>query len=295
MTRIEHVATSLGAADRVALIAGSGRLPVDVAEGLEAAGKPPFVILLEGEAVETGAFAPYERISLPVEAIGGLVPLLRRNKITHLVMAGGAARRPKVTRIHWNFALLRLVPRVVAALAQGDNGLLSAIVHHLEDNGIKVLGPHEILPHLLARAGPMTRARPQRADRRDLAAAMEAALAIGRLDVGQAAVAIGGRAVALEGIEGTDGLLERVRDLRSHGRLAGRARGVLVKCAKPGQEVRADLPSIGPGTVERAHAAGLAGVGVEAGRALVLDYAQTIERADTLGLFVVGLEGATAP
>ena len=107
------------------------------------------------------------------------------------------------------------------------------------------------MPDLLAGEGVMTRAKPTAADRKDLAAAFAAAKAIGALDIGQAAVAIGGRAIALEGVEGTDGLLARARALRSHGRLAGKKRGVIVKCAKPGQELRADLPAIGPQTVER--------------------------------------------
>jgi DUF1009 family protein len=103
-------------------------------------------------------------------------------------------------------------------------------------------------------------------------------------------VAIGGRVIALEGIEGTNGMLERVKDLRQHGRLAGKAGGVLVKCAKPRQEMRADMPTIGPQTVELAHAAGLSGVGIEAGRSLVMDGPDMIALADRLGLFVVGLE-----
>ena len=98
--------------------------------------------------------------------------------------------------------------------------------------------------------------------------------------IGQAAVAIGGRVVALEGVEGTDGLLERVKALRANGRIAGIGRGVLVKCAKPGQELRADLPTIGPATIARAHAAGLAGVAVEAERAFVLEFDATINHAD---------------
>ena len=80
-----------------------------------------------------------------------------------------------------------------------------------------------------------------------------------------------------------------------HGRVGGRKRGVLVKCAKPGQELRADLPGIGPATVNAAHAAGLAGIGVEAGHSLVLDFGETVKRADALGLFVVGLPAGGKP
>jgi DUF1009 family protein len=101
--------------------------------------------------------------------------------------------------------------------------------------------------------------------------------------------------VALEDIEGTDALLARIGTLRGHGRLAGRKRGVLVKCAKPGQELRADLPTIGLATVEAAHAAGLAGIAVEAGRSFVLQQAETIARADELGLFIVGVGTAEHP
>jgi DUF1009 family protein len=137
--------------------------------------------------------------------------------------------------------------------------------------------------------GCYTKAAPQASDRRDIDAARTAAEAIGALDIGQGAVAIGGRAIALEGLEGTNGLLERVRDLRGHGRLAGKTGGVLVKCLKPGQELRADLPTVGPTTIELAHAAGLSGIAVEAGRSLVIDGPELVARADALGLFALGL------
>ena len=146
------------------------------------------------------------------------------------------------------------------------------------------------MPDLIAGDGVMTKAETDRRRPQGLAAAFAAAKAIGALDIGQAAIAIGGRAIALEGVEGTDGLLARTRELRSHGRLAGKQRGVIVKCAKPGQELRADLPAIGPLTVAAAHEAGLAGIGVEAGRSLILDYETVCADSDALGLFVIGLQ-----
>jgi DUF1009 family protein len=288
MTTPEDRGVRIGSSNRVALIAGSGQLPVDVASGLAEKGHPPFVIMVKGEALERTALEIYNHEEIAPEEAGDLVPMLKRNQITHLVMAGGVSRRPNLRRIKWSLSLLRVLPKVIYALARGDNTLLSALVEYIEANGIKVIGAHEILPNLLAREGLMSTARPSAADTRDVEAALEAALAIGRLDVGQAAVAIGGRPIALEGIEGTDGLLERVKDLRTHGRLAGIGRGVLVKCAKPGQEVRADLPTIGPATIERAHAARLAGVAVEAERTFVLEFGKTVERANALGLFLVG-------
>lgn len=273
--------------DRIAIVAGSGRLPIDLAENLAARGDRPFVAMTQGEA--SAALAAFDHEELPLEDFASLGAMLKRHGVTHAVFAGGIARRPKVTALKPSLALLRFLPRAVAALGKGDDGVLRALASGLESLGVKVVGAHDIAPDLLATEGPMGAVSPQKSDWRDIEAAAAAARAIGALDIGQAAVAVGGRAIALEGIEGTDGLLERVRHLRPHGRIAGKTRGVLVKCAKPGQELRMDLPTIGPATVTAAHAAGLAGIGVEAERSLVLDLAKVIAEADRLGLFVVGL------
>jgi len=279
----------LSPGDRVGIVAGSGKLPINVAERLVAAGHSPFVALVEGEADRNSFLTSCEHEFLALENFAALVPVMRRHNVTHIVLAGGVDRRPNWRAVRPNLALLRILPRAIAALARGDDGLLRILVRGLEDYGFKVVGAHEILPDILSPQGLMTRIAPQKGDWRDLDAALEAALAIGKLDIGQGAVSIGGRVVALEGIEGTDCLLARVADMRDHGRLAGKKRGVLVKCSKPGQEKRADLPTIGPKTVEGAHAAGLAGIGVEAGSSLILDFGPMVARADQLGLFVVGL------
>jgi UDP-2,3-diacylglucosamine hydrolase len=279
----------LSPGERVGIVAGSGRLPINVAERLVAAGHAPFVVLIEGEAGSDPALLACEHETLPLESFAEFVPVMKRHGVTHIVLAGGIDRRPNWRAVRPSFALLRILPRAIAALAKGDDGLLRILVRGLESFGFKVVGAHEIIPDILAPKGAMTRATPTEADWRDLNAALEAALAIGRLDIGQGAISIGGRVIALEGIEGTDCLLARVADMRDHGRLAGKKRGVLVKCAKPQQEKRADLPTIGPATVEGAHAAGLAGIGIEAGNSLVLDFGRMVERADELGLFVVGL------
>ncbi|MFD9897205.1 LpxI family protein [Mesorhizobium sp. NPDC059025] len=274
---------------RVGIIAGGGRLPTDVANGLGEQGHKPFVLMVQGEALPESALGKFEHEVLSLENIGSLVGILRRRGITHVVLAGEIRRRPRLGAMRFNLGLLAIVPLVISALARGDDGLLKVVVRGLEARGFTVVGAHQIVPDLTATEGALTRLAPSTADWKDIEAAHEAAIAIGMLDIGQGAVAVGGRAIALEGIEGTDGLLARVRELRGHGRLAGKKGGVLVKCAKPGQELRVDLPSIGLQTVEGAHAAGLAGIAVEAGRSLVLDSSAVIAKADALGLFVVGL------
>ncbi|WP_192245190.1 LpxI family protein [Mesorhizobium silamurunense] len=296
MTRAEPAEARLALApgSRVGIIAGGGSLPVEVAEGLAKQGHPPFIILAKGEVDREADFAAYEQATLALEDIGSLLPLLKRQGISHLVLAGEIRRRPRLTKIRPTPGLLAIIPSVIIALARGDDGLLKVLTRGLEKRGITVVGAHEIVAELTAGEGTLTATGPKQSDWRDIEAGRAAAKAIGALDIGQAAVAVGGRVIALEGIEGTKGLLERTRELRGHGRLAGKTRGVLVKCAKPGQELRADLPSIGPQTVEAAHAAGLAGIAVEASRSLILEGPTTLARANALGLFIVGLP-ATEP
>jgi hypothetical protein len=125
---------------------------------------------------------------------------------------------------------------------------------------------------------------------RDIARAMEAVIALGALDIGQGAVVCEGLVLAVEAAEGTDKMLERCAELPEPIRGTARSRrGVLVKLPKPKQEMRVDLPTIGVATVERAAAAGLAGIAIKAGAALILDEAAVIARADALGIFVAGI------
>lgn len=271
----------------MAIVAGSGALPVEVAQTLVRLGHQPFVILLEGEA-RAEDFGGCETTTMALEEFCDFVAVLRGAGASHMIFAGGVARRPSLSRMKWRLGMLRLVPRIAQALSRGDDGLLRAVLDYFEASGFRVLGAHEIVPDLLAPEQVLTRRSPSKRDERDMAAAFKAAVMIGDLDIGQAAIAIGGRVVALEGIEGTDGLLERMASMRDHGRLGGSKGGVLAKCAKPRQEMRADLPAIGPGTVDGAHAAGLAGIAVEAERTFILGASAVVQRADELGLFVVG-------
>ncbi|MBL8584573.1 MAG: UDP-2,3-diacylglucosamine diphosphatase LpxI [Rhizobiaceae bacterium] len=290
-TKAETAGIELSDSDRVAVIAGSGRLPEDVAAGLAEAGRVPLIVMIAGEAREDGPLAAYPHEVLALERVGHLFGMLRRHGVTHAVMAGGVSRRPDWRAVRLTPALLGLMPSLIRALMKGDDHLLRALVAAIEKRGVKVIGAHDIVPDLLTAVGPLTKRIPSQQDRSDMEAAWIAAQALGALDVGQAAVAIGGRAVALEDIEGTDRLLERVASFRGHGRLARKTGGVLVKCAKPGQELRADLPTIGPLTIEAVHRAGLAGIGLEAGRSLILDRNAVVAAAERLGVFVYGLDG----
>ncbi|TIX05207.1 MAG: DUF1009 domain-containing protein, partial [Mesorhizobium sp.] len=146
----------LAPGSRVGIIAGGGSLPVEVAASLARQGHPPVIIAAEGEVDRKQDLAGYETEQLALESFGSLVPLLRRKRISHLVLAGEIRRRPKLTAMRPSLGLLAAVPTVVMGLARGDDGLLRMLTRFLEKRGIKVVGAHEIVPELLASDGSLT-------------------------------------------------------------------------------------------------------------------------------------------
>jgi len=274
-------------AGRTAIIAGSGVLPLAVARRLEALGAPFFVFLLRGNEPEQ-ALCAYPHCELGLTDLSILLRRLKAEKISNLVLAGGVARRPNLRDLRWNWPLIKALPQLISAIRQGDDALLRAFMQIMESRGYHIIGAHEIVPELLTPQQNQivkTRQKPGKAEQADIKLAAEAAKMLGQLDVGQGAVAVGGRVVALEGAEGTDAMLERVAALRAQGKIPPKG-GALVKMKKPHQDMRADLPTIGPQTIANIAEAGLAGLGIERGGSFILDLKKTVELADRNGLFI---------
>ena len=176
------------------------------------------------------------------------------------------------------------------AARRGDDALLSFLIGEFEKEGFVIEGPQQVMDELVLSLGPQGRHAPSAENLADVLRALEVARAIGRLDVGQGAVCCDGLILAVEAQEGTDAMLRRVASLPSTIRGApGSPRGVLAKACKPGQELRIDLPTIGPATIQSAANAGLAGVAGEESHALIVDREATVALADALGLFIFGV------
>jgi hypothetical protein len=153
-----------------------------------------------------------------------------------------------------------------------------------------MVGIKDVAPDLLMPEGCITQATPDQDAAADIARGREVLRALSPFDIGQAVIVIDGHVVGVEDIEGTDGLLARVAHLRGQGRIRAKAgRGVLVKAPKSGQDLRFDLPTIGPRTVEGAARAGLAGVAAVAANTIAVEPQAMIEAAAAAGLFVTGL------
>ncbi|MGU3576304.1 LpxI family protein [Brucellaceae bacterium C25G] len=280
-----HSRADYSVSPRTAIIAGNGILPIEVAKSLAANGNPPFIFALRGEAsVELHQF---DYLELSIVEFAKFIKGMKERNIRQVILAGGVLNRPHLSDLRLDIPTLRALPKVIGALGKGDDALLRAFIRLLEGYGIKVIGAHEIVPDLLSPepAQGLTRVRADKREQENIRLGVQAARLLGDLDVGQGGVAVGGRVVALEGAEGTDLMLARVGELRAAGRIPPRG-GVLVKCAKPSQEERADLPAIGVLTVVNADKAGLAGIAVEAGRSFVLGYHETISEANKRGMFI---------
>jgi DUF1009 family protein len=266
------------------IIAGSGGLPRQIIESCRAAGREVFVLAMEGEAdpamIET---VPHAWCRIGTAATG--LDVLRANAVRELVLAGGV-RRPPLAALRPDWRAAKFFARV-GYRALGDDGLLRAFIKELEHEGFRVIGADQLLDKAALPEGPLGRVRPDADALADIAHGMRLARAIGALDIGQAVVVQQGFVLGVEAIEGTDGLLRRCAALRRDG-----PGGVLVKAEKPGQEKRADRPTIGPKTVTLAAEGGLRGIAAEAGATLVLDRDDVIRLADAAGLFVVGIRPA---
>jgi UDP-2,3-diacylglucosamine hydrolase len=269
------------------IVAGGGTVPLYVAEAAAHAGRRVFIIGIDGEADPGIAAYPHE--FLKWGQIGRMQALFAEHGVGELVLIGNIRVRPDFSRFKLDLGAIRIVPKVLGLLSSGDNDLLSGVIKLFGQLGYKVIGAHEVAPDLVAREGVLGRRAPAATTRRDVSRAMQAARAIGLIDAGQAAVAVNGRIVALEAAEGTDAMLERVASLRKAGRVkwSGRA-GVLAKCAKPQQDLRVDMPTIGLATVKAAAEIGLAGIAVEAGRVMIVDRAEAVKLTDRSEMFIVG-------
>jgi DUF1009 family protein len=272
----------------IGLIAAGGVMPFAVADSLVARGLDPVVFALKG-ACDPVRVARFRHHWISVGQVGRAVKLFRSENCRDLVFIGTLVR-PALSEIRLDWGTLRVLGRVWAAFRGGDDHLLSGIGRILEQDGFRMVGIRDVAPDLLMPDGCITQVTPDQSAAADIARGRDVLQALSPFDIGQAAIVIDGHVVGVEDIEGTDGLLARVARLRSEGRIRAKAvRGVLVKAPKSGQDLRFDLPTIGPQTIEGAAAARLAGIAIVAGNTIVVEPQAMIEAADAAGLFVTGL------
>lgn len=262
---------------RVAIIAGAGRLPAALAAELDA----PLICALEGYAPE--GLVPDH--SFRVERLVPFFHALEDAGVTTVTFAG-AVQRPRLDPALFDPATAQLVPRLLGAMQSGDDATLRVVIALFEEAGFAVAGTAQIAPALVPGAGVLT-GTPSAQDEKDAARAAAIVRALGAVDVGQGCVVVQGQCLAVEALPGTDAMLAGVAALPQMLRPdPGRGRGVFYKAPKPGQDMRIDLPTIGPATVHAVARAGLGGIVWQAGGVICLERAEMTAAADTAGLFL---------
>jgi UDP-2,3-diacylglucosamine hydrolase len=274
----------------LAMVCCGGSIPFAVADQVQRRGRRVVLFACRGWA-DPKQVARFPHHWVAVAQLGRFRRLAREAGC-HDVVFIGTLVRPSLSQLRLDWGTVRELPRIVRAYRGGDNHLLSGVARIFEGMGFRVVGAHDVAPEILVREGLLTSRQPTARDRSDIARALALLAATGRFDIGQAAVVVDDRVLAIEAVEGTDQMLSRVAELRSNGRLRVPAgTGVLVKAPKPQQDQRVDLPAIGPSTVEGVARAGLAGLAVVAGAAIIAEPEQVVRLADAANVFVVGVSG----
>ena len=272
----------------VGLIAAGGVMPFAVADSLAARGLTPVLFAIRGACDEKQA-SRFRHHWISVGQFGRATQLFRSEGCRDLMFIG-ALVRPSLSEIRLDWGTLRAIGKIWTSFRGGDDHLLSGIGRILEQQGFRMVGIKDAAPDLLMPQGCLTAAKPDSGAEADIAKGRQVLTALSPFDIGQAVVVIDGHVVGIEDIEGTDGLLARIAQLRAQGRVRAKAaRGVLVKAPKTGQDLRYDLPTIGPRTVQGAADAKLAGIAVLAGNTVMAEPQALITFADRAGLFVTGV------
>lgn len=267
------------------IIAGGGTLPLSVAQAADAVGRP--LHILGFAALADPRIEQFSHSWIRWGEIGRMLRLLRQHGCEEIVIVG-SVRRPSLRNLRIDWGLLSNARTIWQLTRGGDDTVLSGVVRFFEHHGFRVRGAHEIAPHLVAPIGVLGRVEPSPEDLSDIDYGLQVVRALGALDVGQAAVVARHYALAVEAAEGTDEMLRRCKSLRQWG--LKRPTGVLVKIAKPEQELRVDMPTIGPRTVELAVEAGLSGIAIGGGEVMLADAQELITAADKSELFIVGVD-----
>ncbi len=264
-------------AGRLAILAGRGALPGILAGAVSDAVHVTF------SGIAVGVPAGTEHLPTSFERLGELFSGLAEKGVTDVVFAGSMSR-PALDPSRFDATMHALAPRLMMAMGQGDDSLLRTVADVFEEKGFAVKGAHEILPDLLLARGSLIGPEPGKGDLDDATRAATVLDTLSPLDVGQAAVVAGGMVMGIETIQGTDAMLRFVGNTPA---ALWRKRGVLVKQPKAGQDLRFDMPVVGPATLRNAAAAGIGGVVVAAQKVLVLDQPAIRQITQDNGIFLL--------
>jgi len=272
---------------RVGLLAGAGRFPISFAEAARDQGHHVYGVGVMGMAPPELREICHSYVEAPLARVGRAISLFKKARIERVVMAGKIEK----TVLFQPFRILRLMPdwRTIhmwlcyAQRDRKDDTLLLAVIREFERDNIYFDSALDYCPELLVKHGFLTKRKPSDAQWRDIRFGWELAKEMGRLDVGQSVIVHDMAVIAVEAIEGTD------RAIRRSAELCRRGGFTVVKVAKPKQDMRFDVPTIGLQTIKTMHESGGRVLAIESDKTIILDEPDVIELADKLGIAIVAV------
>lgn len=270
----------------IGLLAGSGRFPVVFAEKMRSANRPVVCVGVRNEASDDLIGLADRFHWAGVAKMGRMIRCFKGDGVREVVMAG---KIDKKNHIYAPLRLFNLLPdwrtiRFWYGRSRRDNrddSLLLGLIAEFERDGLRFTSALDYCPELLVKDGILTKRAPTAAEQEDIEFGWKLAKEMGRLDVGQSVVVKEKNAVAVEAIEGTDRCIARA------GELCRRGGFVVVKVAKPQQDMRFDVPTVGVATIESIHKAGGKVLAIESNKTIIIDESETIALADRLGITIV--------
>jgi hypothetical protein len=270
----------MSGAERIGLIAGSGRFPIVFAQTARRRGVEVVAVAHRGETAPELVHHVDAISWVQPGQLQGIIDALQSHRVTRTVMVGGIAK-PRLFR--------EIMPdaRALAAIARvgklRDDLILRALAGELEGEGIQVVESTTYLEEIVPAVGVLTAREPTSEEWADVRFGFQVVKAIGRFDIGQSVVVRGGTVVAVEGIEGTDATIRRGGQL-ANGEI------VVVKASKPIQDLRFDLPAVGPETIRTIAEVRGRALAIEAGRTIMLDRAEMLALANDARITVVAVD-----
>jgi UDP-2,3-diacylglucosamine hydrolase len=262
--------------DKLCIIAGTGSLPKIIANKYN----NTFILGIEG-TTEQSFVESYDHAWIKLGEIGKAIDLMKENKITHVVIAG-ALKKPDLKSLKLDNTGAKLLASLTKNKLFGDDSLLTTIINFIEKNGFIVVGVEEIIEGITAK-GLLTKTKPDENARNDIDIGVRLLNTIGDFDVGQAIIVSNGVVIGIEGIEGTDVLINKYKDYSLT------RNGVLIKIPKPNQSKKADMPTIGIQTLENIIQANLAGIAIKEHETIILDKDLLIKRANEANKFIIAI------
>lgn len=267
---------------KLGIIAGGGRLPDMMVEYCLEKDIPFHVVVFKGQPhPENCTLYTAKTTEHALGQVGKVIQTFKDEQVTHLVM-GGSLEKPSLFDLRFDFKGLKIMNRL---RTKHDDALLNSVCLFLEEEGFEVLGAHEVREDLLMPFGLLTKKQPNEQQKNNIEIGMEAVEALGALDIGQAAIIKDGVILGVEGVEGTSELIERCAKFRGKSNQGA----ILVKAAKPNQNLRVDMPTIGLKTIKKLVELKYEGVAILSGQSLFIDNTSAIELANKNDLFICGV------